>query len=72
MPALADDVEYWGDRGMKILYGPGPVGLRKGKPGTTNSKRSLGLEVAVGDQGMVGDDVREAGGYWRQGLLGLG
>ena len=43
------------------------MGLRKGKPGTMN----LGLEAMVGDQGMTGDDM-ELGGYWRQGLPGLG
>jgi len=36
-----------------------------------NSKGSSGLVATVGDQGMMGDDV-EVGGYWRQGLLGLG
>jgi len=45
----------------------GAVGARKGKPGTTN----LGLEATVGDQGTVGDCML-LGGYWRQGLLGLG
>jgi len=43
------------------------VGLRKGKLGTINS----GLEAMVGDQGTTGDNV-ELGGYWRQGLPGLG
>jgi len=38
------------------------VGSRKGKPGTVNSKGSSGLETAVGDQGMTGDDV-ELEGY---------
>jgi len=71
MPALADDVEYWGDWGMKVLYGPGPVGSRKGKPGMVNSKWSSGLEATVGDQGTIGDNV-ELGGYWRRGLPGLG
>jgi len=47
------------------------VGSREGKLGTTNLKGSLGLEAMVGDQGMTGDDV-EVGGYWRQGLPGLG
>jgi len=40
------------------------VGARKGKPGTTNSKQSLGLVAMVGDQGTTGDDV-ELGGYPR-------
>jgi len=31
-----------------------------------------GLVATVGDQGTTGDDVREMGGYWRQGLPGLG
>ena len=47
------------------------MGSRKGKPGTVNLKGSLGLVAMVGDQGTMGDDV-ELGGYWRQGLLGLG
>ena len=47
------------------------MGSRKGKPGTVNSKGSLGLEAMVGDQGTTGDEV-ELGGYWRWGLLGLG
>ena len=47
------------------------MGARKGKPGTMNSKWSSGLEAMVGDQGTTGDDV-ELGGYWRQGLPGLG
>jgi len=71
MLVSANEVEYWGDWGTKMLYGPGPVGSRKGKLGMTNSKQSLGLEAMVGDQGMMGDDV-ELGGYWRQGLPGLG
>ena len=72
MLALADDVEYWGDWGMKVSYGPGPVGSRKGKPGMVNSKWSSGLEATVGDQGTTGDEARDTGGYWRRGLLGLG
>jgi len=59
MPVSANEVEYHGDYGL--------VGARKGKPGTINS----GLEAMVGDQGTMGDDV-ELGGYWRQGLPGLG
>jgi len=31
-----------------------------------------GLEAMVGDQGTTGDDAQETGGYWRQGLPGLG
>ena len=44
------------------MYGPGPVGARKGKPGTTNSKGSSGLVAMVGNQGMTGDNV-DLGGY---------
>ena len=43
----------------------------KNPTGMTNSKQSLGLEAMVGDQGTTGNKV-ELGGYWRQGLLGLG
>jgi len=68
MPVLANEVEYCGDCGMDGL---GPVGARKGKPGTTNSKQSSGLEAMVGDQGTTGDDVGLVG-YWRRGLPGLG
>jgi len=48
------------------------MGKRKGKPGTTNSNWSSGLEATVGDQGTTGDEARGAGGYWSWGLPGLG
>ena len=69
-----DDVEVWvngaGLKGVWVDKGNtgvgkqggidrGLVGVRKGKPGTTNS----GLDAMVGDQGTVGDWVWL--GYWR-------
>jgi len=59
-------------RKIGVDHNTGPVGSRKGKPGMTNSKRSLGLEAVVGNQGTMGDDVWEMGGYWSWGLPGLG
>ena len=68
MLVSANEVEYCGDCGMDGL---GPVGARKEKLGTMNSKWSLGLEAMVGDQGTMGDNVGLVG-YWRWGLPGLG
>jgi len=56
--------------GMVVEMGTRSVPV-KNPTGMTNSKQSLGLEAMVGDQGTTGNKV-ELGGYWRQGLLGLG